>query len=119
MESTHKPFHVRVSRLHAHGGHNTRDIDMRDRESWKRVIRGAKETLEQGGEHHMRPLYTDDAPAVSAPAPLKLRVEELEGGLRDMLDTWDRVCASYGWDPCHLVEVGKARDLLAKRPEVR
>lgn len=113
MESTHKPFHVRVSRLHAHGGHNTRDIDMRDRESWKRVIRGAKETLEQGGEHHMRPLYKDDGPAVSAPAPLKLRVEELEKGLSDMLEILSGPeCRLSDWWDSDKVENAKA--LLAK-----
>lgn len=79
-----KPFHVRVTRLHATGGHTTRDVDIRERETWKRLVRGAKETLEQGGEHHMRPLYMDDAPATSAPAPLKLRVEELEAGIEEV-----------------------------------
>ena len=80
-----KPFHVRVTRLHATGGHTTRDVDIRERETWKRLVRGAKETLEQGGEHHMRPLYMDDAPATSAPAPLKLRVEELEAGIEEAI----------------------------------
>lgn len=78
----HKPFHVRVTRIHATGGATSRDVDIRDREHWKRLVRGAKETLEQGGEHHMRPLYQDDSPAMSMPAPLKLRVEALEAGIR-------------------------------------
>jgi hypothetical protein len=80
-----EPLHVRVTRLHVHGGFNSRDIDIRDRESWKRVVRGIKETLEQGGEHHIRPLYQDDSPAVSKPNPLKPRVEELEAGIRRVL----------------------------------
>lgn len=81
-----EPLHVRVTRLHVHGGFNSRDVDIRDRESWKRVVRGIKETLEQGGEHHIRPLYQDDSPAVSKPNPLKPRVEELEAGIRRALE---------------------------------
>lgn len=85
MSETHKPFHVRVTRIHATGAATSRDVDIRDREQWKRLVRGAKETLEQGGEHHLRPLYPEDAPAVSVPAPLKLRVEALEAGIQDVL----------------------------------
>ena len=81
-QSQFGPNYVRVTRIHVHGGFNSRDIDIRDRESWKRVVRGAKDTLEQGGEHHMRPMYKDDGPAVSMPSPLKPRVEELEEGIR-------------------------------------
>lgn len=103
-----KPFHVRVTRLHATGGHTTRDVDIRERETWKRLVRGAKETLEQGGEHHMRPLYMDDAPATSAPAPLKLRVEELEAGIQKALDMLNIA----GPGPAGYVLVG----LLAKKP---
>lgn len=80
-----EPLHVRVTRLHVHGGFNSRDIDIRDRESWKRVVRGIRETLEQGGEHHIRPLYQDDSPAISKPNPLKPRVEELEAGIREAM----------------------------------
>lgn len=86
MSETHKPMHVRVTRIHATGAATSRDVDIRDREHWKRLVRGAKETLEQGGEHHMRPLYMDDAPAVSVPAPLKLRVEALEAGIQAVLE---------------------------------
>jgi len=77
---------VRVTRIHANGGSSTRDLDIYDREAWKRAIRGAKETLELGGEHHMRPLYSDDVPAVSQPSPLKLRVEALEAGIAEFLE---------------------------------
>lgn len=110
-----KPFHVRVTRLHATGGHTTRDVDIRERETWKRLVRGAKETLEQGGEHHMRPLYMDDAPATSAPAPLKLRVEELEAGLLDMLYAWKAAHSSWDWDKLGM-HAAKAASLLAKKP---
>lgn len=79
--------HVRVTRIHANGGHNSRDVDILDRESWKRLVRGIKDTMIQGGEHHMRPLYNDDEPAVSAPAPLKLRVEALEAGIQYAIRT--------------------------------
>ena len=112
----HKSTHVRVTRIHATGGATTRDVDIRDREQWKRLVRGAKETLEQGGEHHMRPLYTDDAPAVSVPAPLKLRVEALEAGLLGLLEAWDATCRSMGWLPDHWIQVVDARKLLAKKP---
>lgn len=106
--------HVRVTRIHANGGHSTRDVDLRDREQWKRIVRGAKDTIESGGEHHMRPLYQDDGPAISMPSPLKPRVEALEKGLGDLLDTWDRTCEINGWDPDHLVEVKGARDILKR-----
>ena len=82
-----KPLHVRVTRIHATGAATCRDVDIRDREQWKRVARGAKETMEQGGEHHMRPLYQDDSMAVSTPAPLKVRVEALEAGIREALES--------------------------------
>ena len=81
-----RTHHVRVTRIHATGGHTTRDVDIWDRESWKRLCRGAKETLETGGEHHIRPLYKDDGPAVSMPSHLKLRVEALEEGIRRALE---------------------------------
>ena len=116
MSETHKPMHVRVTRIHATGGATTRDVDIRDREHWKRLVRGAKETLEQGGEHHMRPLYMDDAPAVSVPAPLKLRVEALEAGLLGLLEAWDVTCRSMGRLPDHLIQVVNARELLTKNP---
>lgn len=86
MSKTHKPFHVRVTRIHATGGATSRDVDIRDREHWKRLVRGAKETMEQGGEHHMRPLYMDDSPATSVPSPLKVRVEALEAGIREAVE---------------------------------
>ena len=108
----HKAFHVRVTRIHATGGATSRDVDIRDREHWKRLVRGAKETLEQGGEHHMRPLYMDDAPAVSVPAPLKLRVEALEAGIREALASVDAkkplVCA-----------IGILEALLIRKPETK
>lgn len=103
--------HVRVTRIHATGGATTRDVDIRDREQWKRLVRGAKETLEQGGEHHMRPLYTDDAPAASVPAPLKLRVEALEAGIRKFLGDWGQTGA--GADPADL------EALLVRKPETK
>lgn len=106
--------HVRVTRIHANGGHNSRDVDILDRESWKRLVRGIKDTMIQGGEHHMRPLYQDDGPAVSAPAPLKLRVEALEKGLSDLLDVWTATCGTLGWDPNHLVQVVDAKELLKR-----
>lgn len=107
--------HVRVTRIHANGGHSTRDVDLRDREQWKRIVRGAKDTIESGGEHHMRPLYSDDAPAVSTPGPLKIRVEALEKGLQDVLDAWDCVCQVEGWDKDHVANVLVARSLLGER----
>lgn len=97
-ESKRPKCYVRVSRLHANGGHNTRDVDILDRESWKRLCRGIKDTMIQGGEHHMRPLYKDDGPAVSAPAPLKLRVEALEEGIQKALvcvDQWHQTSATW------------------------
>lgn len=107
----HKSLHVRVTRIHATGGATSRDVDIRDREHWKRLVRGAKETLEQGGEHHMRPLYQDDSPATSMPAPLKLRVEALEEGIRRFLEDWGQVGA--GADPADL------EALLQKKPETK
>ena len=110
-----KPFHVRVTRLHATGGHTTRDVDIRERETWKRLVRGAKETLEQGGEHHMRPLYMDDAPATSAPAPLKLRVEELEAGIEEAIRLLGDLSNNLSTgDPAWIAKDLEA--LLAKKP---
>lgn len=119
MDPEHKPFHIRVTRIHASGGHSTRDIDMRNRESWKRLVRGAKDTLEEGGEHHMRPLYQDDGPAVSVPAPLKLRVEELEAGIQEAIKELEQL---EGMKPvertgARAIEILEA--LLAKRPEAK
>lgn len=110
----HKAFHVRVTRIHATGGATSRDVDIRDREHWKRLVRGAKETLEQGGEHHMRPLYQDDSPAMSVPSPLKLRVEALEAGIQRALGIVQEETGP-GWG---LVEE-ILEDLLPKRPETK
>lgn len=95
-QSQFGPNYVRVTRIHVRGGFNSRDIDIRDRESWKRVVRGAKDTLEQGGEHHMRPMYKDDGPAVSMPNPLKPRVEELEAGIREAIERMNSVRSVSG-----------------------
>ena len=107
------PLHVRVTRIHVHGGFNSRDIDIRDRESWKRVVRGIKETLEQGGEHHIRPLYQDDSPAVSKPNPLKPRVEELEEGIRRAIGMLSPL--GDGWT-LELLESLLPESKLAKTP---
>lgn len=106
--------HVRVTRIHANGGHNSRDVDILDRESWKRLVRGIKDTMIQGGEHHMRPLYQDDTPAVSAPAPLKLRVEALEAGIQRALGIVQEENGP-GWGLVE--EILEA--LLPKKPETK
>lgn len=116
MSETHKPFHVRVTRIHATGAATSRDVDIRDREHWKRLVRGAKETMEQGGEHHMRPLYLDDSPATSVPAPLKVRVEALEAGIRKALENLGALQAEL---PCyheHLNRAMGAFEYILERP---
>lgn len=115
----HKAFHVRVTRIHATGGATSRDVDIRDREHWKRLVRGAKETLEQGGEHHMRPLYQDDSPATSVPAPLKLRVEALEEGIREMVNDLHGFLASASmyYDAGYALK--KLEALLPKKSETK
>ena len=110
--------HVRVTRIHPNGGHSTRDVDIRDREQWKRVVRGAKDTIEQGGEHHMRPLYKDDGPAASAPGPLKIRVEALEAGIWEVVNDLHGFmsgvsdCYNAGWALEKL-------ESLVKKPETK
>lgn len=115
-ESKRPKCHVRVTRIHANGGHNARDVDILDREAWKRLCRGIKDTMIQGGEHHMRPLYKDDGPAVSAPAPLKLRVEALEEGIREMVNDLHGFLASESlyYDAGYALK--KLEALLPKKP---
>lgn len=110
--------HVRVTRIHANGGHNSRDVDILDREHWKRLVRGIKDTMIQGGEHHMRPLYQDDEPAVSAPAPLKLRVEALEAGIREAVQRLESLSNNLPTDdPAWISKDLEA--LLPKKPETK
>ena len=118
MSETHKPMHVRVTRIHATGAATSRDVDIRDREHWKRLVRGAKETMEQGGEHHLRPLYLEDVPAVSVPAPLKLRVEALEAGIREAVERLGTLSNNLPTDdPAWILKDLEA--LLVRKPETK
>ena len=119
MSETHKPFHVRVTRIHATGAATSRDVDIRDREQWKRLVRGAKETMEQGGEPHLRPLYPDDSPAVSVPAPLKLRVEALEAGIQDVLNDMHGFMAGEGTEYNVAWAMEQLQALLVRKPETK
>ena len=119
MSETHKPFHVRVTRIHATGAATSRDVDIRDREQWKRLVRGAKETMEQGGEHHLRPLYPDDSPAVSVPAPLKLRVEALEAGIREALALCEEIETMKPAERTGAWVAGILEALLIRKPETK
>lgn len=112
-----RPLHVRVTRIHATGAATCRDVDIRDREQWKRVARGAKETMEQGGEHHMRPLYPDDSMAVSTPAPLKVRVEVLEAGIREALERLNSLSNNLPTDDP--AWIAKDLEALLKKPEAK
>jgi pyruvate/oxaloacetate carboxyltransferase len=71
-----EPLHAVVTKVFRDGGNHTRTVDLAN--DWKRVGHGIRDTVKQGGEVTLRPLYTGEGVQEHKEYPSTKRIKALE-----------------------------------------
>lgn len=79
-----EPLHAVVTKVFRDGGNHTRTVDLAN--DWKRVGHGIRDTVKQGGEVTLRPLYTGEGVQEHKEYPSTKRIKALEDALGQTLD---------------------------------
>jgi pyruvate/oxaloacetate carboxyltransferase len=104
-----EPLHAVVTKVFRDGGNHTRTVDLAN--DWKRVGHGIRDTVKQGGEVTLRPLYTGEGVQEHKEYPSTKRIKALEV-LVDRVARLDPGAGEIG--PGMLVQlVEAARELMA------